>query len=334
MIKKMTENLSRDLSIDKGRLDLILNAMQHKIILIVGDLMLDHYIYGSVTRISPEAPVPVVDIQREVYRLGGAGNVTKNIVSLGATPVLCSVVGSDPEGMRLLDILKDCGISTADIWLGTKPTITKTRIIAHTQQVVRLDQEDRSPITEKEKSYILQTISNYNTDIDAVIISDYAKGVISVPLIRSIRSVLSGLSIPICVDPKQDIGVYDGVDLITPNMKELSTYTGLPINSYDDLIKAASVAARKSRNVLVTRGEHGMTLYEETNDVINIPSVARHVYDVTGAGDTVIAVATLAMVSGADLWEAAVIANAAAGIVVSEVGAAAVTVDQLREALS
>lgn len=329
----MTDNLSTDLSLNKDRLEQILDNMQRKVVMIIGDLMLDHYIYGSVNRISPEAPVPVVEIQKQSYRLGGAGNVTKNIASLGATPVLCSVIGNDPEGQRIIDILEECGISTSSIRSSTRPTIVKTRIIAHTQQVVRLDREDTSPITDKQRSFIVQTLLDYNTDIDAIIISDYAKGIITPLLIEDIIRAVNNQNIPVCVDPKQRMTTYNGTDLITPNIKELSMYSGVSINNYEDMLVAAYYALQRCKNVLVTRGEHGMTLLEKNGHVTDIPSVARHVYDVTGAGDTVIATFTLAMVSGADLWEAAVIANAAAGIVVGEVGAASVTIDQLREVL-
>lgn len=313
----------------------IFSQMANKSIMVVGDLMLDRYISGKVDRISPEAPVPVVDIHEEYSKLGGAGNVTKNIASLGATPILVSTVGHDAEGENIRYILKESNITSDYIMNTSKCTIVKTRVLAHTQQVVRLDKEDKTPMTSGGREFILNTIRQLIDCVDAVIISDYAKGLISKELVSEIVYIAKG-KVPVHVDPKEhNFKHYNKVDLITPNTRELSLGTGMHIGNWDDMCKAANQAMNslKCKNLLVTRGEHGMSLFED-DYVYDIPSVARSVFDVTGAGDTVIACYTLAKVSGASNYDAAKIANIGAGIVVGEVGAASVTLQQLTEACS
>ena len=321
------------LKIDQDRLKSVFDAMSSRTIMVIGDLMLDHYIWGKVERISPEAPVPVVDVQEEKFKLGGAGNVANNLLSLGASVFMGGVKGSDAQGDILLSILREIGVPSDHILTDPrKGTTVKTRIIAHTQQIARLDREDRTFITEGLRNQLIASVRGTAGSIDAVIISDYAKGVVSRELIEELVAMKKESGMLVCVDPKErNFSFYRNVDVITPNTKELSFGAGIKIESYDDIL----TAARRIKTtlpcdmVLVTRGEHGMSLFDRFDEVIDIPAMARAVYDVTGAGDTVIACFTLALVSGATPREAAVIANTAAGLVVAEVGAASVPWDKL-----
>jgi D-beta-D-heptose 7-phosphate kinase/D-beta-D-heptose 1-phosphate adenosyltransferase len=325
-------------AMDYDRVLTIFKQMRAKTIMVIGDIMLDHYIWGKVDRISPEAPVPIVTVYKEDLKLGGAGNVANNLKSLGVDVVLTGTIGpsTDLYAQSLLSTLWGSGISSD--WIvndSYRGTIVKTRIIAHTQQVVRMDKENRSPVSEAIRAQLVNTVASKIDDLDAIIISDYAKGVVSKELVQDILEIAWGKGIPVCVDPKDgNFPFYERVDLITPNLKELSSGAGIKINDYDDMVKAALtvIDATKCKYLLVTRGESGMSLFDQASLSIDIPTSARHVYDVTGAGDTVIACYTLAMVAGALPYEAAVIANIAAGIVVGEVGASSVTWDALYRA--
>jgi D-beta-D-heptose 7-phosphate kinase/D-beta-D-heptose 1-phosphate adenosyltransferase len=324
------------LKIDQEHLKAVFNAMGSKTIMVIGDLMLDHYIWGKVERISPEAPVPVVEVHEEKFRLGGAGNVANNLLSLGARIVLSGVKGADPHGDILVEILRDSGIPTDKILTDPdKGTIVKTRIIAQTQQIARLDRENRSALPESLREEMIREIGQCIRHVDAVIISDYAKGVVDRGLIEKVVDLTRNNGVIVCVDPKErNFPFYRNVDVITPNTKELSFGAGIKIESYDDITEAARRvrSALSCGTVLVTRGEHGMSLFEKDSEPVDIPTMARAVFDVTGAGDTVISCFTLALVSGASPREAAIIANTAAGLVVAEVGAASVTRETLHRA--
>lgn len=324
------------LKIDQGRLKSIFEAMSSKTILVIGDLMLDHYIWGRVERISPEAPVPVVEVHEEKFKLGGAGNVANNLLSLGASVLMTGVKGNDPHGDILMSILEESGIPTGKILTDPlKGTIVKTRVIAHTQQVVRLDREDSSVIPERLREEMVREVQDCIRRVDAIIISDYAKGVVSRELIKEVVDLTRSNGVLVCVDPKErNFPFYTNVDVITPNTKELSFGAGIKIESHQDIVDAARrvESTLACDTVLVTRGEHGMSLFEKDKEVVDIPTTARAVFDVTGAGDTVIACFTLALVSGARPREAAIIANAAAGLVVAEVGAASVPREKLYRA--
>jgi len=312
--------------------------MKTKTVMVIGDIMLDHYIRGKVERISPEAPVPIVNVTEEVLKLGGAGNVASNLKSLGANVLLSGTVGSDIHSQSIFGVLYQAGISTD--WLVTdadRGTIVKTRVIAHTQQVVRLDRENKTPISFIVRDRIIDAVSANIDSLDAIIISDYAKGVVSRPLVQRVLGIARNKGIPVCVDPKNgNFPFYSNVDVITPNIKELSYGSGIEIRSYEDMLEASKKIRSnlQCKVLLVTRGDQGMSLFDFENEgePVDIPTTARHVYDVTGAGDTVIAAFTLAMISGATSREAAVIANMAAGIVVGEVGTASVSLDDLYKA--
>ncbi len=314
----------------------ILNNFKKKRILIIGDLILDRYIWGKVNRISPEAPVPVVDVVDENYLLGGASNVAHNIVSLGGQASIVGITGDDRAGEILRNMLEEKGIKCNNIICSSRPTTVKTRVIAHNQQVVRFDKEERTPIDGKTLKVIVDCIHRELPEHDAVVISDYKKGIISSELVREVVRLSESKNIFIAVDPKVGhFHYYKNVSLITPNINEASIASGIEIRDEKSLISAGRLLLKKlpCKAVLITRGEQGMSLFQN-NEVIHIPTVARNVYDVTGAGDTVIATFTIAHSAGADMQDAAIIANHAAGIVVGEVGTAVVTQEQLRKSLS
>lgn len=292
-----------------------------KKIVIVGDVMLDKYIHGEVSRINPEAPVPIVHVSREERRLGGAANVAHNIASLEGTPILISLVGEDEEGKILSELLDRKKIRHKLVPCN-KPTIVKTRVIGLNQQLVRIDYENTSEV---EDATVAQKILEQATDADAIIISDYAKGTITKKLVETITKATDK---PVVVDPKHpDPGYYTGVTVITPNEKEARALSGL-----DAKQSVEAVARHLEKNlqckVVITRGPQGMSLLKEET-LIDIPTVAKQAYDVSGAGDTVISTLALALASGAELDIAATIANQAAGIVVEKFGTATVTQKEL-----
>jgi rfaE bifunctional protein kinase chain/domain len=313
----------------------ILNSFKRKKVLVIGDLILDRYIWGKVNRISPEAPVPVVEVTRENFLLGGASNVANNIVSLGGYATIVGVAGHDRGGEILRKMLEEKGIDCEGIFWSSRPTTVKTRVIAHSQQVVRFDREDKAKVDGKVLKGLLDYISTVTPEHDAVIISDYKKGVVSSELVRVVVGQSRPKKIFVSVDPKVGhFHCYKNVSLITPNVAEASIASGIEIKDDKSLFAAGRALLRKMScdAVLITRGEQGMSLFRK-DKVVHIPTVAKNVYDVTGAGDTVISAFTLAYTAGASLEESAVIANHAAGIVVGEVGTAVVTIEQLRKSL-
>ncbi len=303
-------------------------------ILVIGDLVLDRYIWGKVSRISPEAPVPVVEVTDDNFMLGGAANVANNIIALGGGVTVAGVAGKDRAGQVLRQLMEDRGIG-CEIFEDSRPTTIKTRVIAHNQQVVRFDKEDRNGISGGILKSVISLLKHAVHEHDAVIVSDYRKGVVSRTLIREILKPLKQKRKFLAVDPKVGhFHFYKGVGLITPNVAEASQGSGVEIKDEKSLIRAgkALLSRLSCGAVLITRGEEGMSLFEKQK-ITHIPTAARHVYDVTGAGDTVIAAFTLAFASGATLQEAALIANHAAGIVVGEVGTAVVTPEKLLKSL-
>lgn len=309
----------------------IIKDFKNRRILVIGDIILDHYIMGKVNRISPEAPVPVVEVTRENFLLGGAANVANNIVSLGAKAAVVGINGEDIAGEALRRILEQKGVDCGGLFTENRPTTVKTRVIAHNQQVVRFDREDSKYVDGRILKGILSHIHGIVNDFDAVIISDYKKGMVTAELVRGILKKTKRKNMFVAVDPKVGhFDFYKGVSLITPNLMEAALGAGMEISDDKSLNKAGQTLLKKLslQAALITRGEQGMSLFEK-NKVTHIPTVARKVYDVTGAGDTVISAFTLAAVSGASLEDSAVIANHAAGIVVGEVGTAVATPDQL-----
>jgi rfaE bifunctional protein kinase chain/domain len=303
-------------------------------VLVVGDVMVDEFIWGKVERISPEAPVPVVEVQREVLLLGGAANVVNNIRALGGNVFLAGVVGKDAMGSHLMGELKRINVSTEGIvTLAERPTTIKTRVIAHHQQMVRFDREVRAKIDEETTDKIIGYARSLGTKIAAVIISDYGKGVVNERLVSGLVDMVKKGGQTISVDPKvENFSIYRGVTVITPNHHEAGSGVGNKIVDEESLLVTGKMILSKlgCENVVITQGEDGMTLFETRGDVVHIPTVAREVFDVTGAGDTVISTLTLAVAAGARMRDAALISNYAAGIVVGKVGTAIVNADELR----
>lgn len=305
--------------------------------LVVGDLILDHYIWGKVSRISPEAPVPVVHVESESLKLGGAANVYNNILALGGKADLCGIVGSDEGGRRLLQQLGTRRGGRGGVIIDPdRPTTRKTRVIAHNQQMVRFDVERRTEIKAGLHRRIIRYVESRLREVSCVVVSDYAKGVVTAPLMMELVRLTTLRRIPLVVDPKvEHFSYYKGVTVVTPNHLEATQAAGL--HGDDDLsISQAGETIRQRlgcHSVLVTRGEKGMSLFETDGTSFHIPTMARQVYDVTGAGDTVIATMALALATGASMRDGAVLANHAAGIVVGMVGTATVSGPQLTEAV-
>ncbi|MBI1824655.1 MAG: D-glycero-beta-D-manno-heptose-7-phosphate kinase [Nitrospirae bacterium] len=302
-------------------------------VLVLGDLMLDHYIWGTVKRISPEAPVPVVNVTSESMLLGGAANVCHNILSLGGQTELGGTIGKDDSGGWIKQRLREMKMRGEGVVEEEgRPTTRKTRIIAHSQQVVRFDHERKGEISTKSQQKLLSWLEKSLDEFQCLVISDYDKGVVTEDLVRAAIDRARELKIKIIVDPKiSHFSYYKGVTLITPNHLEASQGAGIEIENEKTLIQAGWTIREKleCESVLITRGESGMSLFEESGEVTHIPAVAQNVYDVTGAGDTVVSVLALALSAGADLKEAACLANHAAGIVVGVVGTATVDPERL-----
>jgi len=301
-------------------------------ILIVGDVMLDQYLWGSVERISPEAPVPVVRLDRRNVVPGGAANVAANIAGLGARCSLIGVVGNDDAAAWLGNSLRALKISSKNLIVDSgRPTPTKTRVVAHGQHVVRVDEESADEISSRVQKNISRAFERELKSADMVVLSDYAKGIFSDSLTREIIERARSMRIPVIVDPKgRDYSKYQGATTLTPNRREAIEATGL--------VTIESAGKKLLRDLaldslLVTRGEEGITIFEKSLPPKNLSALARHVYDVTGAGDTVIATLSVARAAGANLGDACLLANIAAGIVVEEIGTTAVTADQLRTKL-
>ena len=307
-------------------------------ILVAGDVMLDAYISGSASRISPEAPVPVVGVTRRRYLPGGAANVAANIGALGAVVSLAGATGVDDSAIRLRSELDRSGINAhALIEDATRPTTTKTRITARGQQIVRFDEEDRSVLSESTDALLRSRCRDLLADVDACVISDYAKGVVSDSFCSWLISEATKLGKPVVVDPKsRDLARYHGATVVTPNLKETAAAAGLPIESSADLLQAVErlLPLIVPSALLVTRGEDGMSLYEANQAARHLPALKNEVADVTGAGDTVVGVLAIALGMGLDLLDAACIANIAAGVAVSHHGTWAVRREELAEAAS
>lgn len=322
--------------LDLGRLRSLLDEFSRVRLLVVGDVVLDEYVWGEVERVSPEAPVPVVHVRDETVVLGGAANVARNVIALGGSAAVCSVLGDDAGGRRVVDLLKDLGVDPGGLILAPgRPTTRKTRIIARSQQVVRIDRETLDPVPAALGRRLLDAVGRVLPSVDGVILEDYGKGVLARRLAGGIMRRARAARVPVAVDPKQTLLPYRGAALFKPNLREVEALSGMPVQTAEDLTRAVGRLRRKlgSGAVVVTRGARGVTLFEGDDRGLDVPTVAREVFDVQGAGDTTIAGLVLALRAGASLLEAAAIANAAAGVVVGKVGTATASVDEVSELL-
>jgi D-beta-D-heptose 7-phosphate kinase/D-beta-D-heptose 1-phosphate adenosyltransferase len=320
-------------TLSRERAEKMASNFAGKRIVVLGDMMLDEFIWGRVRRISPEAPVPIVEVERHTLALGGAGNVVSNLVALGAVVAPLGVVGDDMSADQLRSAFEAVGVSTDSLVVDPgRPTTLKSRIIAHNQQVVRADRESRSAIDEQVQDRIVERFSREIESADAVVVSDYNKGLLVPGVLARALLVARERGLTVCLDPKlRNFAFYEPVTVITPNNQEAATAAGIEIEDEQSLIEAGRriLGSIDCQGVLVTRGEEGMTLFTNGGEVTHIPTVAREVYDVTGAGDTVIATLALALASGAELAEGAILANHAAGVVVGKVGTATVSAEEL-----
>lgn len=316
-----------------SRLKSVISSFHEAKVLVVGDLILDEFIWGKVSRISPEAPVPVVWVDSENFMPGGASNVANNIRALGGEVYLAGVVGEDSRGEALISLLRKKGIHCEGIFVDkNRPTTQKTRVIAHHQQVVRIDREVFHPVPDSVVNGIIRFIGDRIRDVDALIIEDYGKGVIGPRLVQEIVRIAKRHKKVITVDPKEDhFSYYRGVTTITPNHHEAAAAAGFAIKDGASLENAGRRLLNKLQceTVLITLGENGMALFQKGKPMAKIPTVAQDVFDVSGAGDTVISAYTLARARKAAPLEAANISNCAAGIVVGKVGVAVTTQSEL-----
>ena len=321
------------MSLTKQRASEILRIIQDRTVVVLGDVMLDEFVWGEVTRISPEAPVPVVDVRRESVHLGGAANVLANLLSLGAKGAVIGAVGNDSAGERLRSSLRKLSPQAEDYLVvdETRPSTTKTRIIAHNQLVVRADRELRTPVQGKIETQILSQLKVALAHAHAFVISDYDKGVVTPRILAGILP-FAYERVPVLIDPKlRNFNFYQPATLITPNHHEALRMTNLEEDSDAGLHQAAKLIRDRLHcdSVLITRGDRGMILLESNGDPVYVETAAREVYDVTGAGDTVIAALASGLAAGASMLEAATLANHAAGIVVGKVGTATAGAEEL-----
>ena len=321
-------------TIPSNRLKEILRSFKGKEMIVVGDIMLDHFIKGSVSRISPEAPVPVVAVTKEFFVAGGAGNVAVNLAALGAKPTLISVVGRDAGGELLKEFLREKGVNILGIAEDyDRPTTQKIRVMAEQQQIVRYDRESKHPVAHEVAGECMKNFTQALKKAKGVILSDYAKGMLTD---KNIKTLIEAC--PVCVDPKIDnFKKYKNITCMTPNTKEAWEGAGLSPKSGEEAMENSGWKILKMLNaesILITRSADGMSLFEKgKKKSVHVQATAREVFDVTGAGDTVISVFTLALACGAKLHEAAVLANYAAGIVVAKSGTAVVTPQEIEKEL-
>jgi D-beta-D-heptose 7-phosphate kinase/D-beta-D-heptose 1-phosphate adenosyltransferase len=313
----------------------MINALAKGRVAIVGDVVLDHYVIGSVARISPEAPVPVLHVARDVEAPGGAANVAANVVALGGAVDLIGVAGEDPGAARLVGILEQMGrINLGLVPCGTHPTITKTRYVSGQQQIVRVDRESVAEYAPEVSAQVIAEIKARIASCDCLVLSDYGKGVLSDAVIAAAIAAAREADKPVIVDPKRPtFEPYRGASFITPNRKELTAATRLPCGNDEEAVVAAAAAmAQADAAILLTRSEQGMSLYRQGQCAIHLKAEAREVFDVSGAGDTVVASLALGLAVKLPVAAAMRIANTAAGVVVGKLGTATCSVGELRQA--
>ena len=316
----------------------IIQNFSHAKILVLGDLMWDEYYWGSCDRVSPEAPVPVVQVYKVDRAPGGATNVLRNLTSIGVSAGIMGVVGSDQKGLEMQRELRRWNLRLTHVWESKdRPTIIKTRVIARNQQLIRLDHEEVKPLRKTLQSRVLEVFMQEANKFDAIILSDYDKGFLAKDLLPEIIKIARQTRLYIAVDPQvRFFHLYYGVDLITPNEKEASEAMNMPFPLNEQSLERLGRALKEqmeAETILITRSEKGMALFTDKKNPIYIPTAAKEVYDVTGAGDSVISVYTAAIVAGANPLQAAILANLAGGIVVEKFGVSTVTQQELIHAL-
>ena len=323
--------------ISNKRLNDLKKGFDGKRIAVIGDMMLDGYFWGDVKRISPEAPVPVLEVEDEFFRFGGAANVAFNILTLGGIPVPVGVIGNDNYGNIFSSLLKEKNIEHDGIIIDNdRPTTTKTRVIANSQHVVRIDKESKAYINKKIEQKISSYLERVLDKLDGIILQDYNKGILTPSLITKIISLANKKNILITVDPKFDnFFEYKNVTVFKPNLKETETVLGIRIKDDKDISSAGRNLLQKlnSKYVLLTLGEEGIAVFEKGDKERRMPTKARKVADVSGAGDTVISTLTIGLAAGADIYEACFLANYAAGVVCGEVGIVPIEKERLFETI-
>ncbi len=312
----------------------IIDNCKDKTIAVIGDVMLDRYFWGSVTRISPESPVPVIDLEEETFHLGGAANVANNLKTLGVIPLLCGVIGNDNSGGQFNSAANETGIKTDGLYKDkTRPTTVKTRIIGNNQQITRLDKEVRSPISVEGEEFILNALKKQK-NLSGIIFEDYNKGTITKNLIKSVVDFAGVNSIPVFVDPKfENFFEYKDVTVFKPNKKEAFHALGLNYSDHKDYDLVGKLLLEKlnASYVLLTLGKEGMMLFEQGRKVYSVPARTRQVSDVSGAGDTTIAAFAAFYAGSADILESAALANYAAGVVCESPGIVPIKIEKLIE---
>jgi len=312
--------------------------MEGRRVLVLGDVMLDEFIWGRVARISPEAPVPVVEVLGQSFHLGGAGNVAANVRALGGRAMLAGVVGEDAAGARVSEALVEAGIDSRLVVADRgRPTTVKTRIVAHSQQVVRTDREDSTDVAAATERALLEHVRRELPSAGALVVSDYQKGAVTATVLRRTLDLARRQRVPVLVDPKvRHFRRYRRVAVVTPNLLEAEQATGILLRDQEAVEKAGRRILKmlECRAVLLTRGENGLALLERGRPAVHVPASAREVFDVTGAGDSVIATMALALAARAKMPEAAALANAAAGVVVGKVGTAQASPAEVLAALA
>jgi len=332
--QEITQNQKKVKIKMKQRLLKILENFKHTKLLVIGDIMLDKYIWGDVSRISPEAPVQVVNVLRETYEAGGAANVANNISALSGNAFMVGIAGNDNAKNILLGELNKKGINTDGIFLDKdKPTTQKVRIIGKSQQLLRVDYENKNHLHSDIEKSIINFVEEIVKEVDIIIISDYAKGVITEEIASLIKAIAKKENKPIIVDPKPEHKeLYFGVTLVTPNNAEAGEMASVKDGSDDAILEMGSKLLRSlNANILITRGEKGMSLFQKDGAITHIPAKAKEIYSLIGAGDTVVAVIALALASGADLESAAMLANISAGIKVGKIGTAGVSIAEIKK---
>ncbi len=321
------------ISFTPERLSALLAGLKGKRIAVIGDLMIDRYFWGSVHRVSPEAPVPIVEVESESVRLGGAANVANNIASLGGKAALVGLVGNEHEGELLQQMAKEAGFDLRGVVVdGSRPTTVKTRIIAQGQHVVRIDNESKADCPDYLIPRLIDAVRYSIHELDGIIIEDYNKGVVTAQLIAEVTAVASKYRKIVTVDPKYNhFFEYKHVTVFKPNRREVEEVMGGRLRSDEDVAAAGRkiLQSLEAENVLLTRGEQGMSLVQADGGVLHLPTTAKNVQDVSGAGDTVISTLTMGLAAGADVREACVLANFAGGIVVGSVGIVPIRPEEL-----